>query len=563
MIKDPRVLLVYPNIPLMFAPPISMAIFTSICKEMNCPVDLFETTAYTDQFDSYNMGQHKMGHQGRAALDANDWITIKPSKQAVPDFRKKVEEFKPDLILVSCVEDSFSTGIELLEGIRDKNIPNIMGGVFTTFAPEEVLKYDVVDQLCHQEGEQVLRDAITYLREGSPLHDIQGTTYRFDDHAQKNLPAALIDLNEVTPDFELFDRKRFGRFQGGRWFSSSMQMETYRGCPYQCTYCNSPSQRAFSKDAGTGNFMRRKSADVIQREFEHYYEKYKIDHVNFVDDSFLARPMKELEAFAKVWGEHKTPFWCNTRIENCTPEIMDMMKEAGMYRITFGLESGNEEYRRDFLKRNVSNEKYLKHIEYVNKSNIPYCLNVIVGMPFETKEMALESAKFARECGGHDSYVVSAWSPYHGTELRDIAVEAGFVDPDLTWTLEQKLKKSASNDGLRTTQVKMPKPYLQPDEINRLVDLFPLYSYFPDEMYPEIENPDNWEKLHEIRNREYYATEYQEGGQNKIDRLKKVWQDRERFVKQKRPNPLEGYEKPWAIGCATHDPTVEEFFKVI
>lgn len=564
MIENPRVLLVYPNIPLMFAPPISMAIFTAICKEMNTPVDLFETTSYTDQFIDRRIATKKSGHQGRAELDANEWITIKPSKQAVPDFQQKVKEFKPDLILVSCTEDTFSVGIDLLESIRDKNIPNIMGGVFTTFAPEEVLKYDVVNQLCHQEGEQVVRDAITCLREGKPLHDIKGTTYRFDDHAQKNLPAELVDINEVTPDFEFFDKKRFGRFQGGRWFNFSMQMETYRGCPYSCTYCNSPGQRAFSKDAGTGNFMRRKSADVIKAEFETFFERHQVDHVNFVDDSFLARPMKELEAFAKVWSEHKTPFWCNTRIENCTPEIMQMMKECGMYRITFGLESGNEEYRRDFLKRNVTNEKYLRHIDYVNKSNIPYSVNVIIGMPYETKEMALDSARFSRDCGGHDSFTVSAWSPYHGTELRDIAVKAGFMKADLTWTLEQKISQGdGSNDGFRTPLIKMPKPYLQPDEITDLVQLFPLYAYYPDEMWPEIDAKENIDKLLEIRNREYYGAEYQEGGQEKIDRLQKAWQDRSNEVKKFTPKQTKEWVKAWSIGCANHDPSIEDHFGVV
>ena len=561
MIANPRILLVYPNIPLMFSPPISMAIFTAICKEMDVPVDLFETTGYTDQFESRRMLSKKKGHQGRGEVDANDWITIKPSKEAIPDFITKVEEFNPDLILISCVEDSFSVGIDLLESIRDKNIPNIMGGVFTTFAPEEVLKYDVVDQLCHQEGEQVLRDAVERMRQGKTLHDIPGTTYRHKDHAEKNLPASLVDLNEITPDFSLFSPKRFGRFQGGRYFNFSMQMETYRGCPYQCTYCNSPGQRAFSKDAGTGNFMRRKSADVIKAEFEYYYEQYGVDHVNFIDDSFLARPIKELEEFTKVWAEHKTPFWVNTRIENCTPYIMDLMKEAGMYRITFGLESGNEEYRTKYLKRNVTNEKYLHHIDIINKSNIPYSLNVIIGMPFETKEMALDSARFARACKGHDAFTVSAWSPYHGTELRDIAVQAGFMDANLTWSLEQKLQ--GQNDGFYRSIVEMPKPYLQNDEIKSLVDLFPLYAYFPDELYPEIENPETRPELLKIFKSEYYATEYQEGGQEKIDRLKKAWQDRNNKVKKFTPKQTTEWVKAWSIGCANHDPSIEDHFGVV
>lgn len=552
MIPNPKVLLVYPNVPLMHSPPISIALFTAICKQENVQVEMFETTSYTDQFDSRHADYSEKGMLRKSA-DANTWITVKPTKEAIPDFVKKVQEYEPDLILVSVTEDVFVTGVELVEAIRDKNIPNIFGGVFTTFAPDLVLEYDVIDQICHQEGEQVLRDAIACLRNGEPLHDIKGTTYRFADHAQKNPPQALVDINEVTPDFSLFEQRRFGRWQGGKWFDASMQVETYRGCPYSCTFCNSPGQRAFSKDVGTGNFMRRKSAETIQKEMNIFREKYGVDHVNFVDDSFLARPMKELEDFAKVWSEHKTPFWCNTRIENCTPEVLQMMKECGMYRITFGLESGNEEFRRDKLKRNVTNEKYFKHMEYINDSNIPYSYNVIVGFPFETRDLILDSARFVRDSSaGHDTFNVYIWQPYNGTEITDMAVEAGFIKRQI-WTLEDKIATGSSKtDGFQGTLLNHPPEYIQNEELRELYDNFMLYSYFPDYMYEEIQRSDRREELLALRNKEFMGGDVQEGGKDKIARLKPYQDKRIKF-----------FEKARAVGCINHDPSIEDHFGVV
>ena len=44
--KDYKILLVYPNLPLMLVPPLSIAIFTALFKKAGYKVDLFETTSY-------------------------------------------------------------------------------------------------------------------------------------------------------------------------------------------------------------------------------------------------------------------------------------------------------------------------------------------------------------------------------------------------------------------------------------------------------------------------------------------------------------------------------------
>lgn len=41
-----RVLLVYPNLPLMLVPPLAIGLFTRIMKEQGYQVDLFDTTGY-------------------------------------------------------------------------------------------------------------------------------------------------------------------------------------------------------------------------------------------------------------------------------------------------------------------------------------------------------------------------------------------------------------------------------------------------------------------------------------------------------------------------------------
>jgi radical SAM superfamily enzyme YgiQ (UPF0313 family) len=285
--------------------------------------------------------------------------------------------------------------------------------------------------------------------------------------------------------------------------------------------------------------MRRKPADYIERELLQIIENHNPEMILFIDDSFLARPKKEIEEFSNMWAKYKIPFWMNTRIENCTPDVLEMMKYAGCYRISFGLESGNEEYRRDILSRNVSNEKYLEHFEYINESNIPYSLNIILGMPFETPELVEDSARLVRAAKGYDALTLSYFVPYAGTGLRKIALDAGFMDPD--WL--------SSGAGILGGDwcLKMPEPYLQKKEVYDYLKIFAMLAFYPDEKWPEIKASLHDEKLYEKllkKHKETFFSEFQQGGKDRIDRLEK--------------NIINPYKKPkgvkaWSKGCVKHD----------
>lgn len=530
-----NILIAYPNLPLMFSPSMSIGIFTAIAKQEDCNVDIFETTYYSSDFKNRHVTMTNIGANNGTYAD--EIFEIRDPEAVIPDWITKVDTFKPDLILLSVTEDTYKLGVSLLEAIKEKNIPNIVGGVFARDGKKFLLEYDVVGQICHSEGEYVVRDAIRALKSNQSLENIKGTTYRFADHAHANPEQELCNISEILPDFTLLDSERWVRPMGGRIFKRAVPMETYRGCPYSCTYCNSPSQRAFSKENNQGNFMRRKSADVIERELNDYLEKYDPEMIIFVDDSFLARPKRELEEFSNMWSKYKIPFWINTRIENCTPEILDMMRFAGIYRMTFGIESGNEEYRKNILSRNVKQEKYYEHFEYINDSNIAYSLNVIIGMPYETPAMVEETAKMIHTARGYDGLTISTFIPYVGTGLRQMAEAAGFLDPNYT-----------SNNGLLQEYVlNMPKPYLQPDEVYNYSKIFSLLAFFDESRWDEVKSSINDKTLYNSLMDEYrslFWSEYQEGGRTRIDRLENQM--------KKEYKPSYGLKVP-SKGCYKHD----------
>ena len=517
-----KVLIAYPNLPLMYQPSMAVASLTAICKSKGCEVDLFETTEYSDEYHNRHVIMAQVGSV-RVNDDEENTIyhSIKSENTIIPDFVDKVNNFKPDLILLSLQEDVFGVGLKMLESISHLKIPHLVGGVFAINAPDYVMKHLVIKNICNLEGESVVENFIDHIKNGKHLSTIKGIWWRDSDNKiHKNTPALLVDINKYTPDFSLFELSRWQRWMGGKKFKCVMGMETYRGCPYKCTFCNSPKTRALSKEFGTGNYLRTKNAQTIKKELDYYVSNFNPELIMFVDDSFLARPKKEIFEFCDVWSKYNIPFWFNTRVENCKPDILQALKDVGLYRMAFGIESGNENYRTKVLKRPVSNQKYLEYKDYINESNIPYSLNAIIGMPFETRDIILETAALIREFKGHDGILISKFIPYMGTELRDIAIKAGFLDSNSPPNTVGYLKLGEGSYAL-----KMPKPYVQEEEVDKLVKCFSLYAFYPDNMWHVVQQAETDQKLYDQLMKEYrskfFVGNHQVGGKTKLSHLSK------------------------------------------
>ena len=491
---DFRVLIVYPNLPLMLIPAISIALFTRIFREAGYQVDLFETTHYLAEDISSSQKRAKM-------LNVRDFDPINDlgivlKHDMMGDFRRKCEEFKPDFMIFSVVEDSFFQAVHLLEVVSDLNIPHLIGGVFPTNAPEECFESPEVSMIGLGEGENSALQVAEAVRTGAPLNKILGTWHRdADGTIHRNPKDPLVDINRYRPDFSLFDENRFYRPMGGTVFKI-IPVESYRGCPYACTFCNSPAQRTFSKEQGLGNFLRRKTMEVLKSELEEYLELYKPTFFYFVDDSFLARPRSEIFEFCDMYEKIKLPFWFNTRTENCEPETLARLKEVGCYRISFGIECGNEQYRREVLRRKISNEEMISRFKMIAESGIAYSVNLIIGMPGETRDHIMDTVRLVRSIDGYDALTVSIFTPYHGTVLRDVAIKNGWLDPS------QVTRHTTSSSILN-----MPPPYLSSKDIDGLASVLPLYCYFPESEWPELRKAEGLdEEAQAIR--EHYAEIY-------------------------------------------------------
>lgn len=188
----------------------------------------------------------------------------------------------------------------------------------------------------------------------------------------------------------------------------------------------------------------------------------------------------EIEAFVEMYTEFRIPFWFNTRPEHCTINILKKLKDVGLFRVSFGVESGNEEFRIKRLGRNITNEKLLHYFEIIDESGIQYSINCMVGFPFETREMVFDTIRLVKQIKGYDSITTSVFTPYRGTILRQQAIEAGWLDP-----------KALTIHTTASSMLKMP--YFTAKQIEGLMRTFPLYVEFEESAWPEIEKLERFE----------------------------------------------------------------------
>ena len=175
-----RVLFVYPNHKGMNMLPTGIALLSACLKREGHKVKLFDTTYYNettvidgvqDKTDSDGTKIDKL--MARPVKDGHHNVTVKYTN-VFEDFHKEVLEFDPELIAMSCTEDMFRLGIQLLKKTRYLKIPTLAGGVFPTFAPKLALSYDEIDIVCKGEGEDALTELCKRLEQKKSIDDIAG-----------------------------------------------------------------------------------------------------------------------------------------------------------------------------------------------------------------------------------------------------------------------------------------------------------------------------------------------------------------------------------------------------
>jgi len=479
--REFNILFIYPNFRGMNMLPPSIALFSRILKNNGFNVALFDTTYYMigEDFDS---DKEKEKNLAVRPFNMSKVVTLK-STDPFDDLDNIMNSFRPDIIALSATEDIFPLGLRLLKHIDQYDILTIAGGVFPTFAPHKVLRNKEIDIVCVGEGEDALLELCVRLRENKDYSNIENLWIKKETGGVIENPIRVVSNIDNNPllDFSLFEEARLYRPMAGKVYRM-LPVETHRGCPYGCAYCNSPAQRNLYREAQAGNFLRKKSIDVVRKELEYYKSEWAIEYIYFSADTFLSYTKKEFDEFVDMYSAFRIPFWCQTRPETITEEKIKKLRDVGLHRIAIGVEHGNEEFRKRIINRSVKNDTIVYAFNVVADCSLPAGISVnnIVGFPTETPQLAMDTIELNRRVADKiDTMNCYAFTPFHGTLLRELSVKMGYIEED-TFT------------GCLTGEPVLNMPQFPKEKIKGIMRTFSMYVRFEKPRWEEIKMAENF-----------------------------------------------------------------------
>ena len=213
--------------------------------------------------------------------------------------------------------------------------------------------------------------------------------------------------------------------------------------------------------------------DLVSKELKHFKNNLGVEYNYFWADTFLAMSKREFDEFCEMYSEIKIPFWFQTRPETINDYNMKKLKEVGLDRISFGVEHGNEKFRREVLDRRWSNKQIIEKLKIPHKYGINFSVNNITGFPKETKKLAFDTIELNRNIDS-DNANIHTFVPFHGTPLRRMCEDLGYIKPET-------ITKCIVADPI------MDMPQYPKHEIKGITKCFNLYVKFPKNRWKEIE----------------------------------------------------------------------------
>jgi anaerobic magnesium-protoporphyrin IX monomethyl ester cyclase len=320
----------------------------------------------------------------------------------------------------------------LIRYLRDNgvNCHFTMGGHYPTLSYRQtLLTVPELDSVVRYEGELTLLELVDALNAGGEWRNIEGIAYRHQDEfiatAARKLMPHLDQLPYPDRDFEPL--RVLGR--------TIMPLLASRGCARTCSFC---SIHTFYRTAPGKVVRTRRPAEVV-KEMTMLLDQHGATIFLFQDDDF---PL-----FGKVWRRWANEFvdelyradlpgrviWkINCRADAVEPELFARMRDAGLYIVYMGLESGTEEGLKT-LNKEITVDENLRAVRILKDLGIMFEFGFMLLDPSSTFESVAANVDFLRAIVGDGSAGATFCKmlPYDGTPIKDELERAGRLRGDV------------------------------------------------------------------------------------------------------------------------------------
>lgn len=319
--------------------------------------------------------------------------------------------------------------LAIVKAVRQarRDVLIIAGGYLTSLNTPQVFEAcPELDFVVRGEGESVTSDVMGRIERGEEWREAPGIAYLRDGKLVMNpVPPLIEDLDSLP--FPARDALRHAAV------SAPARILASRGCYHNCSFC---SVKAFYGISGSRTPRSRDPEKVVD-EIESVIAETGITDFTFSDDDLIGPGEKMRERVVRLADEIqrrglKITFSAEFRADETDPEMLGILKNAGLTEVFIGVESGVQSQLDRFNKR-VTVEQNKKAIEVARASGIAFRCGFIMFDPYTTVDEVQANMRFIEETG-LDSEAKSEFFPlltklavYRGTPMEQKLREDGLL----------------------------------------------------------------------------------------------------------------------------------------
>lgn len=395
-------------------------------------------------------------------------------------FREVLRTLKPRFVGVTVLSSHFVPAHYVAamckEEVSDCKV--FCGGVHAESCPEEMLRNHAFDAVGRGDGEELMLE----LLQDRPYPDIAGLSYRGPDgRVVHNVPRPVeMDLDRYPfPAYHLIDMNHYFPPVGTYRDLPVINLLMTRGCPGQCTFCNSAKT----------TLRGRSVAKMIELVKLLRYD-YGIRQFSFYDDTFTASPRAVREFCQRMIDEEiDASFVCYARGDMFSESMAALLARAGCHQVLLGIESGSADLMAKIGKP-IDKQKYRDVVRIAHAHGIEVRAGFIIGHYEETLETLREMLEFAIDLDV-DFFQPSIMTPYPGTQLYAEAKAKGLL-----------LHENYELYGQGEVVLKMK--YLKPEDITDFYrSSFVRFYLRPRAVWQQVKRLRNWHHVRDLLKTSY------------------------------------------------------------
>lgn len=338
-----------------------------------------------------------------------------------------VREFRPDFVGLSLrnIDDVvfkrrqtyYGDLLELCRQLRQlTDRPLILGGSGFSLFPEALLRLTGADYGIVGEGEDALVRLIAALECGEIPTHLPGLVHRQGERV------GLVPRRAAPP--EAWTAPVHWPAEPAAHYlraSSMLNVQTQRGCPFECCYCTYPWLE--------GAHPRRRDPEAVAEDFA-AIERAGGRYVFVVDSVFNSTPTHVQETCEALLRRGVTLRWgCFLRPQGLTRELMHLMARAGLSHVEFGTDSFCDAvlaaYGKHFTFADI-----LRADELARAEQVDCCHFIIAGGPGETAATLREGFANSQRLSHGVILALPGMRVYPGTPLHALARRRGDCPAD-------------------------------------------------------------------------------------------------------------------------------------